>query len=151
MPIPKITGAQIDFSAGELDDSVKRAHDSIQKIGARQMSNWRVLSSRALQNRPGRSALFAAGGRTEELPMPDGTVFFLNFAAGSISVFSLAGAPVFTASTIHRVPTDVGFAIPWTVSTLGGITWAQIDKAVYITYPDGAPNNVPQVLSWDGV
>ena len=35
MAIPKITGAQIDFSAGELDDNVKRAHDSIQKVGAR--------------------------------------------------------------------------------------------------------------------
>jgi hypothetical protein len=151
MPIAKITGAQIDFSAGELDDSVKRAHDSIQKIGARQMLNWRVLSSKAVQNRPGRSALFVATGRSEEVPMPGGSTFFVNFAAGSISVFNSAGAQVFTATTIHRVPTDAGFAIPWTALTLGGIVWAQIGKALYITYADGAPNNVPQVLSWDGV
>ena len=151
MPIAKITGAQIDFSAGELDDSVKRADDSIQKIGARQMLNWRVLSSKALQNRSGRSALFVAAGRTEEVAMPGGSFFFINFAAGSLTVFNSAGAQVFAASTIHRIPTDAGFAIPWTAPSLGGITWAQIGEAIYITYPDGAPNNVPQVLSWDGV
>src|SRR5215831_10570545 len=99
MAIPKITGAQIDFSAGELDDSVKRAHDSIQKIGARQMLNWRVLSSKAVQNRSGRSALFVARGRTEEVVMLDGSVFFLNFSAGNITVFNAAGTQVFTAST----------------------------------------------------
>src|SRR6516165_950807 len=151
MAIAKITGAQIDFSAGELDESVKRAHESIQKIGARQMLNWRVLSSKALQNRSGRSALFVATGRTEEVAMPGGSFFFINFAAGSLTVFNSAGAQVFTASTIHRIPTDAGFAIPWTAPTLGGITWAQIGKTIYIAYPDGAPNNVPQVLSWDGV
>src|SRR6516225_4162672 len=151
MAIAKITGAQIDFSAGELDESVKRAHESIQKIGARQMSNWRILSSKLLQNRPGRSALFLANGRVEEVAMPGGSVFFLNFAAGAISVFSSAGSQVFTASTIHRVPLDAGFAIPWTAPTLGGIVWAQIGKTIYIAYPDGAPNNVPQALSWDGV
>jgi hypothetical protein len=151
MAIAKITGAQIDFSAGELDESVKRAHESIQKIGARQMSNWRILSSKLLQNRPGRSALFAATGRVEELTMPGGAVFFLNFDAGKISVFNSAGTQVFTASTIHRIPTDAGFAIPWTALTLRSIVWAQINKVIYIAYPDGAPNNVPQVLSFDGV
>ena len=151
MPIAKITGAQIDFSAGELDDSVKRAHDSIQKIGARQMSNWRILSSKSVQNRPGRSALFPASGRVEEVPMPGGSVFFLNFFAGNLSVFSFAGTQVFNATTVHRVPGDAGFAIPWTAPTLNGITWAQAGKTIYIAYPDGAPNNVPQVLSWDGV
>src|SRR6516164_11190986 len=151
MPIAKITGAQIDFSAGELDESIKRAHDSIQKLGARQMQNWRILSSKAIQNRSGRSALFPASGRTEELPMPGGAVFFLNFAAGALSVFSFAGTQVFNATTVHRVPGDAGFAIPWTAPTLNGITWAQAGKTIYIAYPDGAPNNVPQVLSWDGV
>src|SRR6516165_5576644 len=151
MAIAKIIGAQIDFSAGELDESIKRAHESIQKIGARQMANWRILSSKAISNRSGRSALFPATGRTEELPMPGGSVFFLNFAAGSISIFNSAGAQVFTASTIHHIPTDGGFAIPWTALTLAGIVWAQIGKAIYIAYPDGAPNNIPQVLSFDGV
>jgi hypothetical protein len=95
--------------------------------------------------------LFPATGRTEEVAMPGGSFFFLNFAAGAVTVFSSAGASVFTATTIHRVPTDAGFAIPWTSLTLGGIVWAQIGKTIYIAYPDGAPNNVPQVLSWDGV
>jgi hypothetical protein len=152
MPVPKIIGAQLDFSAGELDESMKRAGESqVQKAGARQMSNWRILSSKALQNRSGRAALFLAGGRTEEITMRGGTVFFINFSAGAISIFSYAGAPVFTATTIHRVPTDAGFPIPWTNASLGGIVIAQIGNTIYIAYPDGAPNNVPQVLSWDGV
>src|SRR6516162_8714618 len=150
MAIPKLLGAQIDFSHGELDTSVKRS-ENINKLGGRQMSNWRILASKAFQNRSGRSALFLAAGRTEELSMPGGAIFFINFGAASISVFNSAGAQVFTATTIHRIPTDAGFAIPWTAPTLGGIIWAQIGKTIYIAYPDGAPNNVPQVLSWDGV
>src|SRR5215472_3067045 len=106
MPIAKITGAQIDFSAGELDDSVKRAHDSIQKIGARQMLNWRVLSSKAIQNRPGKSALFtllgATAGRVEEFSM-QGTVFFLAFTNTQVVVFSATGAALFSAG-----------GLPWT-------------------------------------
>jgi hypothetical protein len=151
MAIAKITGAQIDFSAGELDESIKRAHDSIQKIGARQMLNWRILSSKAVQNRSGRSALFPAIGRTEEVAMPGGSIFFLNFSAASLKVFSFAGAQVFSASTLLLTPTGSPIAIPWTANTLSGITWAQIGKSIYIAYPDGAPNNTPQVLSWDGV
>jgi hypothetical protein len=34
---------------------------------------------------------------------------------------------------------------------VGGIVWAQIGKSIFIAYPDGAPANVPQILSWDGV
>ena len=154
MAIPKITGAQIDFSAGELDDNVKRAHDSIQKVGARQMANWRLLSSKAITNRPGRSALFptgaSAGTRVEEFVM-GGQLFFLGFGAGSIAVFNATGGVPFIATTIHHAPTDGGFAIPWTTPTLGGIVWTQVKNSIYIAYPDGAPNNVPQVLSWDGV
>src|SRR5215472_10143894 len=151
MAIAKITGAQIDFSAGELDESIKRAHDSIQKVGARQMSNWRILSSKTVQNRSGRSALFVASGRTEEVAMPGGAVFFINFATASLKVFNAAGAAVFSASTLLLVPNGSPVAIPWTNSSVGGIVWAQIGKTIYIAYPDGAPNNVPQVLSWDGV
>jgi hypothetical protein len=149
MAIPKITGAQIDFSAGELDDSVKRAHDSIQKVGARQMSNWRVLSSKAVQNRPGRSALFPASGRTEEVVMPGGSVFFLNFVANGLKLFTYAGTQVFSSINMQLTPNGNFVPIPWT--NLGAIVWAQIGKAIYIAYAEGAPNNVPQVLSWDGV
>src|SRR6516164_3065921 len=121
MAIAKITGAQIDFSAGELDESVKRAHESIQKIGARQMANWRILTSKLLQNRPGRSALFPAIGRTEEVSMPSGTVFFLNFSAASLKVFNAAGTQVFSASTLLLTPTGSPVAIPWTNLSIGGI------------------------------
>src|SRR5215471_12288847 len=122
MAIAKITGAQIDFSAGELDDSVKRAHDSIQKIGARQMLNWRVLSSKAIQNRPGRSALMtlagAVNGRVEEFTM-GGQVFFLGFAGGRLGVLNTNGALLFVASTLLLTPAGSPVAIPWTANSVG--------------------------------
>jgi len=154
MAIAKITGAQIDFSAGELDDSVKRAHDSIQKIGARQMLNWRVLSSKAVQNRSGRAALFtffgATAGRVEEFTMAN-QIFLIAFSGGALAILNAVGAILFSSNNFHRIPNDAGFAIPWTTNSVGGIVWTQIKTTIYIAYPDGAPNNVPQVLSWDGV
>ena len=57
MAIPKIIGAQRDFSAGELDLSMKRADaNPMMKIGARQLSNFNILCSGAAANRPGRRA-----------------------------------------------------------------------------------------------
>src|SRR5215472_6337773 len=106
MPIAKITGAQIDFSAGELDDSVKRAHDSIQKIGARQMANWRLLSSKAVQNRPGRSVIRGGTGRTEQIIMPGGQIFYLNFYTGNLAVIDANGVFIVGFTTIHRIPND---------------------------------------------
>jgi hypothetical protein len=148
MAIPKLIDAQRDFSAGELDRNTKRADEiSVMKAGARQMSNWRILSSKALQNRPGRSALFKAIGRVEEISMPNGNVFFINFAAGTLKIFNAAGTQVFTSS----VKGDGTTALPWTAPTLGSITYAIIGLSIYIAYADGAPNNVPQILAWDGV
>src|SRR5215469_2801171 len=155
MAVPKITGAQIDFSAGELDDSVKRAHDSIQKIGARNMTNWRVLSSKALQNRSGRSALFpffsAQVGRVEEFTI--GSNFFLiAFSSGKLSVASPTGTLLFNTGTFLLTPAGSPVSVPWnTDNDIGANVWTQIKNSIYITYPSGAPNNVPQVLSWDGV
>ena len=51
MAIPKVINAQRDFSAGELDESVKRADElGAMKAGAREMLNWRILSSKSLSN-----------------------------------------------------------------------------------------------------
>ena len=136
MAIPKILGAQRDFSAGELDRSARRADENpVVKDGGRQMSNWRILSPKSMQNRPGRSALFLATGRTEEITMPGGALFFLNFANGSLKVFNAAGGQVFSATTWQLVPGGSPVAIPW--SNLGGITWAQIGTAITIAYADG--------------
>ncbi|HET8921341.1 MAG TPA: hypothetical protein VFN27_16900 [Xanthobacteraceae bacterium] len=148
MPIPKLDDAINDFSAGELDPDVKRSGSPLIKMGGRQMVNWRTLSSHKKANRPGRFALFLAGGRVEEIAMQGGSVFFLAFAAGSLKVFNAAGAQVFSTT----VKGDGVTAIPWTAASLGGITWAQQSGlALYVAYPDGAPNNVPQILTWDGV
>jgi hypothetical protein len=155
MPIPKLINAQRDFSAGELDEAVKRADElPTMKAGGREMRNWRILSSKAIQNRPGRSALFpiigGLLGRIEEFSMGN-QVFYIGFSGGTFGIFNSVGTLVFVASTFLLTPAGSPVAIPWTQNSVGGIVWAQNKNTIYIAYPDGAPNNVPQVLSWDGV
>jgi hypothetical protein len=151
MAVPKIDDAINDFSAGELDPDLKRSGSQLIKLGGRQMLNWRTLNSHKKANRPGRSALFQALGRTEKIVMPGGATFFLNFSAGQFNVFNVDGTTAFTTTTFSVSGGGVTYTVPWTAPTLGGIVWAQIGKSIYIAYADGAPQNVPQILSWDGV
>ena len=104
MARPKIIGAQRDFSAGELDESMKRADENpTMKIGARQMLNWRILSSGAVKNRQGRTALFPEVGRIEQILMTPGNNFYLVFGNGYLRVYNAAGAQVFTLDTHFRI------------------------------------------------
>jgi len=147
MAIPKITGAQRDFSAGELDVTMKRADDNpMMKAGARQMSNWRILNSKATQNRPGRSPLFFETGRVEQVLMSPGNSFYLVFGNGYLRVYNTDVAQVFSAT----VKGDGSTPIPWTIASVGAISYAVIGLSIYIFYTDGYPNNVPQILTWDG-
>lgn len=149
--IPKILGAQRDFSAGELDEAMKRADEMpALKSGARQMVNLRVLSGGQAQNRPGRRALFLEPGRVEEVLMSPGNVFFLAFGNGYVAVYNAAGTQV----AISHTKGDGSTPIPWTVATASSITFAVVPAAqpqVVIAYGHDFPNNVPQVLTWDGV
>ena len=152
MAIPKVINAQRDFSAGELDESVKRADElGAMKAGAREMLNWRILSSKSIANRPGRTAMFtlsgAVFGRVEEFRM-GGQLFYLGFAPGAIAIIGALGALLSVYNNFNH--NGVSFPLPWGVN-LNGITWTQIGNSIYIAYPDGFPNNVPQVYSWDGV
>jgi hypothetical protein len=137
MARPKITGAQRDFTSGELDVGAKRADDAKPfAAGARQMSNYRILATRVLNNRPGKTAKFLATGRTEAVLMKAGSIFYLNFDGGTLNVFNPAGAQVFTVS-----------GMPWTVATAQQIIWDVYLLNVYICFPGAQP----QVLTWDGV
>jgi hypothetical protein len=97
----KIIGAQRDFSFGEVDTTLKRNDDHpARKGGLRQMANARILNSGALQNRPGRRALFASTNATriEEFSMSNGNVFKIAFGAspttGEIRIYNSAGVQV---------------------------------------------------------
>src|SRR5579872_1185879 len=151
MPIPKIQGAQRDFSAGELDEALKRSDENpIMKIGARQLLNWRVLNNGAVKHRPGRRALFQEKGRVEEVLMAPGQTFFLAFGPGYLKVYNYAGTLVFSST----VKGDGSTPLPWTQATFGQVSYAVasgLTAAIYICYGDDAPLNVPQVLTWDGV
>lgn len=144
----RVIDGQRDFSLGEVDVSVKRRDDlAIVKSGARQCSNFRILNSGALENRPGRSALFLEKGRIEEVLMAPGQIFYLAFGAGYLNVYNASGVRVLSAT----VKGDGITPIPWTSATVKNIVWCVYQTTIYITYGDGFPANVPQVLTWDGV
>ena len=151
MAISKILGAQRDFSAGELDESLKRADENlVMKTGARQMANWRVLNGGQVSNRPGRRALAQESGRVEEILMSPSNTFYLVFGVGYLRVYNAAFAQVFNST----VKGDGSTAIPWTATSIYNVSYDIVSASqfeIFILYADGAPANVPQVLSWDGV
>lgn len=151
MPIPKIVGAQRDFSAGELDESLKRADENpVMKNGCRQLANWRILSGGQASQRPGRRAIGQENGRVEEILMSPGNTFYLVFGVGYLRVYNAAFAQVFNST----VKGDGSTAIPWTPTTIYNVSYDIVSASqfeIFIAYADGAPHNVMQVLSWDGV
>lgn len=142
--VAKIQGAQRDFSYGEVDVGVKRSDELPQrKAGLRQCSNMRILNSKSVQNRPGRSALFPAptSRRIEEVTMSPGHVFSLAFGAGELRIRNSAGALLFTFTTQGN-----GAVLPWSSATVNQIVITQLGLSVYITFAGMRP----QVLTWDG-
>jgi len=131
------TTSQRDFSAGEVDPEVKRDDTNpLMKAGARQMSNWRILNSKGLSNRPGRRALFLETGRVEEVTMAPGVTFFLAFGNLTLHVYDANGALVFSQA-----------GMPWNLSSNRSVRWAVIGLSIYIT----CLGVQPLVLTWDGV
>lgn len=148
MAIAKLVGSQRDFSSGELDSSIKRSDDSPKmRSGARQLSNWRILNSHSVTNRPGRTALFPEKGRVEQVTLKPGFTFFIAFGAGYLRIYNAAGARVFNTT----LKGDGVTAIPWTLATVAKIVWSTYKFTIYITYGDDAPTNIPELLTWDGV
>ena len=142
MPVAKVVTAQRDFSAGEADIWLKRADEHpMMKRAGRQMSNWRKANSGALFNRPGRRILALEGPRVDEILMSPGNLFYLAFGNNYLRVYNAAFAKVF----------DSGNVMPWSTATAPLVVWDIYKLAIYITYGDNFPNNVPQVLTWDGV
>lgn len=127
--------AQRDFSAGELDATCKRGDDMPEfKAGLRQASNFRILNSKKLSNRPGRRALLAASDRVEEVLMAPGVTYYVAFPSGFLKIFNSAGTQVFSE------------ARTWSATTAANVVWAVYDKSIYITFA----GMVPRVLTWDG-
>lgn len=138
MPVAKVVTAQRDFTGGEADATLKRADDHpMQKTTARQMSNWRPLSTRALANRPGRQTLILDGVRAEEVIMSPGNPFILVFGNTYLRVYNNSLTKVF----------DSGNVMPWTTTTATTIVWDWYKLSIYICF-DGMQ---PRVLTWDGV
>jgi hypothetical protein len=142
----QIQGSQFDFSYGEVDIALKR-NDShpARKGGLRQMSNMRILNSGSIQERSGRTALFPAPStaRIEEVTMSAGNIFKLSFgAAGQLRILNSAGAQV----ALFNLQGN-GAPLPWLLTTVGKIVYAQFGLSIYFTFPGMRP----QVVTWDGL
>lgn len=123
---------QRDFSGGELGENMKRRDDAEQtRASGRKMRNWRIEASGNIVDRPGHTALFPQAGRTQTILMPGDVRFRLSFGAGSISIRDAAGSVVSYAA-----------GYPWTLSTVGRISFAVINRDILICYP----GSVPQVI-----
>lgn len=146
MAIPKILGAQRDFSYGEVDIDLKRSdeHPAF-KNGLRQMSNVRLLKSKKPQNRPGRRALYPLSGavvRTERITMSPGNTFDIQFGAALVQIVNSAGAVVFTSAVQGN-----GGALPWTSATADNVVFAVLGLSITMTFAGMRP----QVISWNGI
>lgn len=116
MATPEIIAGQRDFSAGEVDQELKRADDlPIQRAGARQMRDWLAHASRTLEQRPGRRVKYLQGGRIDRIRVAAGVFYDLAFSNGSIGVNDLLG--------VNRA-FAAGFT--WTNATTHLIVWSQV-------------------------
>lgn len=148
--VQKILGAQRDFSSGEVDVSLKRADDHpLRKTGVRQLSNFRILNSGAVQNRPGRSALFTATNcdRIEEFTLSVGKTYKIAFGvlttgAAFIRIINGTGAVVATFNNQFN-----GTPFPWTAATIASVVYCVIGNSIYLT----CLGMKPQVITFDGV
>lgn len=133
MPIPKMMNPQNDFSAGQLNEDAKRSDDPLVRAGARQLINWRILNSRKVVNRPGRTALFPTDGRVDDVQVAPGVVFRLCFGNGSLKIRD--GNGIYSAG-------NTGYA--WTALTAKNIVWEVInrdalDRDVVMCFPGQRP------------
>jgi hypothetical protein len=146
--VEKILGAQRDFSFGEVDPALKRSDDHpARKAGLRQMANARILNSRALQDRPGRRALYPitnSGIRTDRFTITSGNVFDIQFAAGRLKIIDNTGTTVGNFTLQGN-----GAALPWaSASDIQSINFVLVNLSIYICFGHSMR---PQVVTWDGV
>lgn len=128
---------QRDFSGGEVVEHAKRRDDEpAVRSGARTLRNVRILSSGAVEQRPGRSALFQNTGRVDEVRLDSETTIFLCFGSdGTLKIRSGAGALLAQA-----------WGYEWDEDTAWTANWALFNKDIVITFP----GQVPKIARWDG-
>lgn len=142
----QIQGSQTDFSYGEIDVALKRADQHpARKAGLRQMANTRILNSGAIQDRPGRRALFpSTSNRIEKIMMSSGNAFKIVFAPNSVAIRSNAGVVLQTFTLQGN-----GAALPWvSQADISLIVYAIFNLQIVICFGNAMR---PQVISWDGV
>lgn len=147
--VQKIIGAQRDFSYGEVDVALKRADDHpARKGGLRQMANARILNSGALQDRPGRRALYPTTNnavRTERLSLVAGATIDIQFSANRLKIIDANGLVV-----ANFIAQGNGAALPWsTADDIQSIVIApSSDLKIYVCFGNAMR---PQVISFNGV
>lgn len=165
MPIPKMMNPQNDFSAGQLNEDAKRSDDPLVKAGARQLSNWRILNSRKVKERPGRSVLFPAEGRVDDVLLSSNTSGALDFTATFLAEGITATGSAVSGGTFRLcfgpgtlkirdsngiyLAGNSGYA--WTAATLKDIVWVLVNRSaserdIVMCFP----GQRPKIARWSG-
>jgi hypothetical protein len=135
--IPAQMNRQRDFTGGEVKEDAARRDDTIAKVSARTLRNWRILNSGGFEERPGRRALLArsSGARFEDIsPEPD-IAHTLSFTHDRLSIYDDTGTEIFTQT-----------AMPWSVGNIRDVSWTYFNRRLIVAAPDGRPREI----EWDG-
>lgn len=141
--IQKVVNAQRDFSGGQVDVELKRDDTSpVLKSGARVCSNLRILNSKNLTQRPGRSAKYRQPviGRVDQVRLSSTVVADLSFNGdGSLTVFDITNNAI--------LGNVVAGSYPWTSDTVDKIVWTLVNldalnRDIVICFPGMAPQVV---------
>lgn len=141
--LAKVIEPQTDFSAGELNPDAKRTDDPLVKSGARQMSNWRILNTRKLNNRPGKTALFPTDGRCDEVLVAPDVIFRLCFGDGTLKIRDQDG---------NYIPGVGATGYAWTHATAKQIVWTLVNRSsterdIVMCFP----GQIPKIARWSSV
>jgi hypothetical protein len=139
LPIQKVVNAQRDFSGGQIDIELKRDDTSaVLKAGARQCENFRVLNSKNLRNRPGRSIKYlqVQTGRVDQVRLSPTLVVDVLFGGdGALAICDINGAVLASAPAA---------SYPWRIGNVDVIIWTLVnldaaDRDIVITFPGMQP------------
>lgn len=139
MSAPELS-PQVDFSGGQINETARRRSDMpVVRAGARKALNWRITNTSQLCYRPGRRALFPAGGaRDDSFRVSTGEEFRITFQPGAITLRAPDGGIIATSQSI---------AYLWREADVNLISWAQAQDNIYICYPGMRP----QIVAWDRI
>lgn len=130
--LPALTTVQVDFSAGQITEKAARRDDiKLQRSGLKRSINTRALSTGALAQRMGRSAVNLDTGRSERIRLSEDLQYDFLFGDGALRIRDLDG------NLLNEFPD-----MPWSIDTIADIGLAVAEGDVFLGYPGARPKHL---------